>query len=82
MANEVDPRVLLRELIPKDTVIPADMEEITIWKLVVGMLTDPKKRDKLPDFNTLEDAVRLIKECKNIMVLTGAGVSAIFCITL
>ena len=32
------------------------------------------RRRKLPHINTLEDVLRLLKESKNILVLTGAGV--------
>lgn len=38
------------------------------------ILSEPPKRKKLPEYNTLEDAVELIKSRKKIMVLTGAGV--------
>ncbi|KAK9696192.1 NAD-dependent histone deacetylase sir2 [Basidiobolus ranarum] len=34
-----------------------------------------RERQRLPDVSTVEDVVRLIKESKNIMILTGAGVS-------
>jgi NAD-dependent histone deacetylase SIR2 len=33
-----------------------------------------RQRKKLPNVNTLEDVVKLLRESKNIMVLTGAGV--------
>lgn len=33
------------------------------------------KRAKLPQYNTIEDAVSLLEKSKNIIVLTGAGVS-------
>lgn len=33
------------------------------------------KRRRLSEYSTIEDAARLIKESKNIMVITGAGVS-------
>jgi NAD-dependent histone deacetylase SIR2 len=33
------------------------------------------KRIKLPQYNTIDDAVDLIKKSKNIIVLTGAGIS-------
>lgn len=34
-----------------------------------------RKRYKLPQYNTIDDAVSLIQKCKNIMVITGAGIS-------
>ena len=33
-----------------------------------------RQRKKLPNVNTLEDVIELLRESKNIMVLTGAGV--------
>lgn len=33
------------------------------------------KRMKLPQYNTIDDAVNLIKSSKNIIVITGAGIS-------
>ncbi|XP_049997046.1 NAD-dependent protein deacetylase sirtuin-1 isoform X2 [Alexandromys fortis] len=36
---------------------------------------EPPKRKKRKDVNTIEDAVKLLQECKKIIVLTGAGVS-------
>ncbi|KAJ7155395.1 SIR2-domain-containing protein [Mycena crocata] len=32
-------------------------------------------RDKLPDYNTVDDAVRLIRNSRRILILTGAGIS-------
>jgi len=37
-----------------------------------------RQRKKLPNVNTLEDVVKLLRESKNIMVLTGAGVCSTF----
>ncbi|MCJ1308123.1 NAD-dependent histone deacetylase sir2 [Agyrium rufum] len=34
-----------------------------------------RKRAKLPQFNTIDDAVRLLQTSRNIIVLTGAGIS-------
>jgi len=33
-----------------------------------------KKRKKLMQYNTVDDAVELLKNSKNVLVLTGAGV--------
>lgn len=38
-------------------------------------MSEPPKRQKLSHVNTMADVVELIKNCKNIIVLTGAGVS-------
>ncbi|KAJ7760539.1 DHS-like NAD/FAD-binding domain-containing protein [Mycena metata] len=43
--------------------------------LRVAMSRELQLRDKLPNFNTVEDAVRLIRESKRIIILTGAGIS-------
>lgn len=39
------------------------------------MLSEPPRRKRLPNINTIEHVVNLIKASKNIIVLTGAGVS-------
>ncbi|MCJ1479479.1 NAD-dependent histone deacetylase sir2 [Lambiella insularis] len=43
--------------------------------LGLGILRELQKRVKLPQYNTLDDAVSLLKRCRNIIVLTGAGIS-------
>ncbi|RKO91904.1 DHS-like NAD/FAD-binding domain-containing protein, partial [Blyttiomyces helicus] len=40
-----------------------------------AMMAKVARRMKRSDINTLDDAVRLLRESKNIIVLTGAGVS-------
>lgn len=37
------------------------------------------KRQKLDNYNSMEDAVDLLKKSKNIIVITGAGVSGKVC---
>lgn len=39
------------------------------------MLRELKKRQKLPDYRTIDDAAKLINSSKNILVITGAGIS-------
>lgn len=43
--------------------------------LLVALRREMHKRNKLPQYNTIDDAVNLMKKAKNIMVLTGAGIS-------
>ncbi|KAJ5905507.1 NAD-dependent protein deacetylase h.t1.c1 [Penicillium subrubescens] len=43
--------------------------------LAVALSREFARRPKLPQYNTIEDAVRLLQESKNIVVLTGAGIS-------
>ena len=42
--------------------------------LGLAMQRELEKRAKLPQYNTVDDAVTLLKKSKNIIVLTGAGV--------
>lgn len=44
---------------------------------IVGqaMLRELARRQKLPQYNTIDDAVSLLQSKKNIMVITGAGIS-------
>lgn len=42
--------------------------------LAIALSREFARRPKLPQYNTIEDAVRLLQESKNIVVLTGAGV--------
>ncbi|XP_075072542.1 NAD-dependent protein deacetylase sirtuin-1 [Mixophyes fleayi] len=69
-----DPRTILKDLLP-ESVAPPDLDDMTLWQIVINILSDPPKRKKRKDINTIEDAVRLLQQSKKIMVLTGAGVS-------
>lgn len=51
----------------------SDVQLIQVLSKVVQKFL--RQRKKLPNVNTLEDVVKLLRESKNIMVLTGAGVS-------
>ncbi|KAM4636015.1 NAD-dependent protein deacetylase sirtuin-1 [Discoglossus pictus] len=69
-----DPRTILKDLLP-DSVAPPELDDMTLWQIVINILSDPPKRKKRKDVNTIEDAVKLLQTCKKIIVLTGAGVS-------
>ncbi|KAF5860387.1 NAD-dependent histone deacetylase sir2 [Aspergillus alliaceus] len=43
--------------------------------LAIAISQEFSRRQKLPQYNTVDDAVRLLQESKNIIVLTGAGIS-------
>ncbi|RZC33455.1 NAD-dependent histone deacetylase Sir2, partial [Asbolus verrucosus] len=75
MQNGVNPRTLLSDLGVDLDQVPQYVEEITLWKLIINMLAEPPRRNKLRHVNTLDDVVRLVKGAQNIIVLTGAGVS-------
>ncbi|NWH52793.1 SIR1 deacetylase, partial [Fregata magnificens] len=69
-----DPRTILKDLLP-ETIPPPELDDMTLWQIVINILSEPPKRKKRKDINTIDDAVKLLQECKKIMVLTGAGVS-------
>ncbi|XP_011301759.1 NAD-dependent histone deacetylase Sir2 [Fopius arisanus] len=75
MQTGTDPRDLLQHLLMDPTQIPEQVDDITLWKLVLNIMSDPPRRQKLSYVNTLNDVVRLIKDSKKIIILTGAGVS-------
>lgn len=50
-----------------------DQAWLCLLRVVLGR--EMHKRKKLPQYNTIDDAVQLMKEAKNIIVLTGAGIS-------
>ncbi|XP_077073494.1 NAD-dependent protein deacetylase sirtuin-1 [Siphateles boraxobius] len=68
-----DPRAILKDLLP-ETVLPPDLDDMTLWQIIIN-ISEPPKRKKHKDINTLEDVVRLLNERKKVLVLTGAGVS-------
>ncbi|KAJ8976872.1 hypothetical protein NQ317_001196 [Molorchus minor] len=75
MHKGVNPRVLLSDLGVDYDQIPDYVDDVTIWKIIINMLAEPPRRNKLRHVNTLDDVVRLLKGAQNIIVLTGAGVS-------
>ena len=75
MRRGEDPREILVGLLPNGSEIPQSLDNMTMWKILFNLLSEPPRRSKLEHVNTLEDCVELIKKSQNIIVLTGAGVS-------
>jgi len=71
----IDPREVLQKMGNILSHIPVSLDDTTLWKIIVSVLSEPPRREKLGYINTVTDVVRLMKEAKNIIVLTGAGVS-------
>ncbi|KAK7206422.1 chromatin regulatory protein Sir2 [Myxozyma melibiosi] len=52
------------------------LDEDTLFRLLNAAISrELSRRDALPDVATLEDVVRVIKQAKNVVILTGAGIS-------
>ncbi|XP_064092637.1 NAD-dependent deacetylase sir2D-like isoform X2 [Macrobrachium nipponense] len=77
MLRGVDPRSVLAHMLGSKARIPEGMSDVILWRFILNMLmfSEPPRREKLRHINTLEDVVRLLKSCRKIIVLTGAGVS-------
>ena len=43
-------------------------------QIIVNIVSEPPRRERLRHINAISDAVRLLRSCKKILVLTGAGV--------
>ena len=74
MCSGTDPRTILTEMVADNTLIPENLDNLTLWRIIVNMLSEPPPRRKISNVNTLDDCVKLIKKCNRILVLTGAGV--------
>ncbi|THH27751.1 hypothetical protein EUX98_g6443 [Antrodiella citrinella] len=57
------------------TALRAKPRKTLMFFLEVGITRTLDRRDKLPMYNTVDDAVKLIQKAKRIIILTGAGIS-------
>ena len=75
-----NPRAVLRTLLPHETDsdIPDDLDDMTLWRLIISLVSGPPRRHRLTSVSTLDDVVRLLHSCTKIIVLTGAGVRNFF----
>lgn len=61
MAKGVNPRSVLSDLGVENDQIPKFVDDFTIWKIIINMLAEPPRRNKLRHVNTLDDVVRLLR---------------------
>ena len=74
ISRSVNPKIIVKELVP-NIILPDNVPELSLWRLIFEIIAEPTPRQRLPHVSSLENVIHLIKECKNILVLTGAGVS-------
>lgn len=72
MMKGVNPREVIKLLL-HNFHVPEDINESMLWRLI-SYAVQPQ-RERLSHVRSLQDAVHQIKQAKNIIILTGAGVS-------
>lgn len=72
MRAGVDLRPILTRFLPG---LPNDVSQSTLFELLMEIFLPVQQRQPLDQYKTLDDAVELIRKSKNILVLTGAGIS-------
>ena len=73
--NGISPMSVLVNILPPNVALPEGLSDLTLWRIVIEILSDMPKRTKLPHINTLHDVISLFKSCRNIVVVSGAGIS-------
>ena len=58
-----------------DPLLAGASEDVYLELLTCAMTRELNKRAKLPNYNTIDDAVNLIRASNRILILTGAGIS-------
>ncbi|CAF4874703.1 unnamed protein product, partial [Rotaria magnacalcarata] len=72
MRAGVDLRPLLSRILPG---LPDNVSESTLYEIFMDLFLPFRQRKPLEQYKTLDDAVELISTRKNILILTGAGIS-------
>lgn len=71
MANGINPRDVLSHILGADARIPDHIDDQTAWRLVLNMICEPRRRQRLRHIGTFNDVIHLLKTCSKIIVLTG-----------
>lgn len=76
LVNGVNPRTILRKIFHNgEFPVPPGTSDRELWERIACFVTQPPARKRLHDINSVDHVIRLLTTCKNIIVLTGAGVS-------
>lgn len=51
------------------------INDMLLWSIITRAISDPPRRAPISHINSIDDVVKLLHNSKNILVLTGAGVS-------
>jgi NAD-dependent deacetylase sirtuin 1 len=76
---EVVQRMIMSGMTPRDVCrrvgleLPEDMEDMEVLQTLLGCLRDSRRERKV--LYSVDGIVDLIRDAKNILVLTGAGIS-------
>ncbi|XP_037051163.1 NAD-dependent protein deacetylase sirtuin-1-like [Bradysia coprophila] len=76
LVSGVNPRAILRKIFRNgEFPVPQGVSDRELWARISTFVTQPAVRTRLPDINSIDHVIHLLSTCKNIIVLTGAGVS-------
>lgn len=76
LVSGVNPRTILRKIFRNgEFPVPAGVTDRELWERIASFVTQPPARTRLQDINSIDHVIRLLTTSKNIIVLTGAGVS-------
>lgn len=77
IASGVNPRDYLSRIFANSQkqTIPENITDNDLWRVIAAILSDPPRRQRLQHIQTIDEVCDTIKKSKNIIVLTGAGVS-------
>ncbi|XP_059610568.1 NAD-dependent histone deacetylase sirtuin-1 [Phlebotomus argentipes] len=76
LLSGASPRAILGGLLGSDSAaLPDGLCSMSLWYIISFLSQSSVKRPKLSHINTVTDVVRLMRQSKRVIVLTGAGVS-------
>lgn len=71
MLTGANPRDIIKKLSLSTEKDLSNIDDMSLWRILINMFSELPRRQKLSKVNTLEDVIGLLKASKNIIVLTG-----------